>query len=221
MKPLDNYLLDQLWKLKSFSYLTQVQKQYPDLTFYIFGGAIRDIYNSYFNNITPINDIDVFIDQRKMPALKIEKLKPQIKLNKLDFFSSNDFLKISNSDNILDYCNSADFSINSAYYNLKTGELKYADKFLSHIKNKTLSLLLKGNSCLNNTDGNIRLYVSYIKLKIKLGYKGDLKTIKIFRDNVKRYSHQIKFIIEYCKEKNYDPIIAETLINNIYTNKIN
>tara|TARA_Y100000592_G_scaffold2155_1_gene3359 strand:- start:7104 stop:7769 length:666 start_codon:yes stop_codon:yes gene_type:complete len=221
MKPLDNYLLDQLWKLKSFSYLTQVQKQYPDLTIYIFGGAIRDIYNSYFNNITSINDIDVFIDQRKMPALKIEKLKPQIELNELDFFSSNDYFKGLNSDNILDYCNGSDYTINSAYFNLKTGELKYADKFLSHIKSKTLSLMLKGISCLNNTDGNYRLLVTYYKLKDKLGFKGDPKTIEVFKKNNKRYGHQLKNIVHYCKVKNYDPIIAETVINKILINKIN
>ena len=218
MRTIDNYIVDQLWRIKSLSYLLQVQKNYPDITLYIFGGVMRDIYNSYYNKTTEINDVDVFIDQRKMPGLDIKSLEPQIKLDNIDFFTTNNnFLKIESSNTILDYCNSADFSINSCYYNLKNGEVKYNHRFLSDIKNKVIRLLFEGNSCKNNLDGNIKLFCSYIKLRDKLGFKAENLTELTFDLNYKKYLKKSKRILDYCNFKNYSSELTQNIIHEIYT----
>jgi len=216
MSKIDNYITDQLWRVKSFSYLLQVQKAYPDITLYIFGGAMRDFYNSYYNKTTEVRDIDVFIDQRKMPALDIETLEPKIKLDHIDFFTTNkNFLFIENSDTILDYCNSADFTINSAYFNIKTGEIKYNSKFLSHIKKKQLSLLFNGNSCKNNMRGNYRLFCKYIILKEKLGFTADPKTQEAFKESYRAYLNQKDKMISWCKDRGYEQYLPE-IFNELF-----
>ena len=214
------YILSELWKINSFSYIKMLQNNHQDLTFYIFGGAIRDLaHNYYHKDQVVIRDIDVLVDNKNNPNFDLKTLNPQSSLDKLDFFAtSNNFLFIKDHKKITEFSLNTDYTINSCYFNMRDAEITHHDLFEDHISNRVISLLIDGNSCKDNIRGNWRTFVKYNIMKQKLNYQADDKTLIEFKKikDVLMLDVMHNKMIKYCKENKLEKYL-DGLFNELYS----